>query len=141
MPSIYFQFIAEVQARVTALGGWGSGGVRRSHDFAVERQQRPAARIGPGVVRYNYGANVCEWSQDFAVTISITSNTDTELDGYFVALCAALEAPWTTPGVMRVRPVEVLFREATADATAYQLLITLAPQSVPLKAYHVDQRK
>jgi hypothetical protein len=141
MPSLHHQALLELETRVTALGGWGAGGVQRSATFAVERMQRPAARIVAGVVDFEHGSNLCEWPMTPVATVSITADTDTQLDTIWLAFCAALKPPWTTPGLKRVLPMSLAYAQAEHDATAYQVQIRLKFQFGPIVAYAPDQSK
>lgn len=141
MPSLHHQALTELQARITAMGGWGSGGVQRRATFAVEREQRPAARIAAGVVTFEHGQNVCEWPTVASITVAFISNDDAQLDAIWLAFCAALKAPWTTPGVKRVIPADLVYAQAEHDATAFQLTIRLNVKHGAVVAYAPDQSK
>lgn len=141
MPTLHHQALLELETRLTAIGGWGAGGVQRSATFAVERTQRPAARIVAGVVDFEHGKNLCEWPMTPTATVSITADTDTQLDSILLAFCAALEPAWTTPGLKRVLPTSLVYAQAEHDATAYQVQIRLKFQHGPVLAYALDQSK
>ena len=141
MPSLHHQALTELQARITAIGGLGAGGVQRAATFAVEREQRPAARIVAGVVDFEHGNNLCEWPMTPTATVSITASTDTQLDTILLAFCAALKPPWATPGLKRVIPMSLVYAQAEHDATAYQVQIRLKFQHGPVVAYAPDQSK